>query len=324
MACNGVTRRAACALPFVAAAGTAWAQRSGPVIGFLSPRSPEESKTHTAAFLRGLAQGGFESARIEYRWARGDYAKLPDLARELAALPVALVVAGGDPAAIAARGQRGELSLVFLIGGDPVRLGLVNSLNRPQNNATGVSLVTGALGAKRVELLSQAIPGQSAIALIRNPNNPDAEAHTAEVSSACQSLQRPLQVSDASASEDLARLVATISERKVAGAIVQNDPFFDTHRDEIISLCLRYRVPAIFHVREYPDGGGLMSYGPSLTTGYHELGLQAARVLERKATHEVPVVQSARFEFVINLKTAQALGLELPPSVLLVADEMVE
>ncbi len=144
------------------------------------------------------------------------------------------------------------------------------------------------------------------------------------MSSACQSLQRPLQVFDVSAREDLAGLVATISERKAAGAIVQNDPFFDTHRDEIISLCTRYRVPAIFHVREYPDGGGLMSYGPSLTTGYHELGLQTARVLARNATGEVPVVRSARFEFVINLKTTQALGLELPTSVLLVADDIIE
>jgi putative ABC transport system substrate-binding protein len=216
------------------------------------------------------------------------------------------------------------LPLLFLVGGDPVRLGLVASLNRPENNATGVTLVTSALGAKRVELLSEAIPGQSALALLRNPKNPDAEAHTAEVRSACDALRRRLQIHDVSASGELAALVQTISDAKAGGVVMQNDPFFDTHRQEIVSLCARHRLPAIFHVREYPDAGGLMSYGPSLTASYHELGLQASRVLERKATRDIPVIQSARFEFVINLRTAETLGLNLSPSLMSRVDAVVE
>jgi putative ABC transport system substrate-binding protein len=317
---------------FIAAAGCAalWptlglAQQSVPLVGFLSTRSPEESGEHTAAFLRGLGEMGYlpeQSVAIEYRWGHGDYEQLTALARDLASRRLAVLAAGGDAAALAARAASERIPLVFLIGDDPTRLGLVASLNRPGTNATGVSLVSSALGAKRLELLCELIP-QGAVALLVNPTNPNAAAHTQEVQEAARSLGRVVLVVGASTNEELDTALAS-NTGKAQGLVVQNDPFFDAHRERLAALAAQARLPAIYHIREFPAVGGLMSYGPSLVDAYRDLGLQAGRVLKGVSASELPVIQPTKFELAINLNVAARMGLTVPPGLLARADEVIE
>jgi putative ABC transport system substrate-binding protein len=302
------------------------AQPAKPSIGFLSTRSQQEATRHTAAFLAGLEQAGFvdgQNITIEYRWAGGQYQLMPKFVTEMVNLRTAVIVAAGDPAAVAAKAATDAIPVVFMIGDDPVRLRLVASMNRPGGNATGVSLISNALGAKRFELMSELVPND-AVALLINPNSPIAGDHMHEVEAAARTRGRKILVLRASTDTDIRAGFAALSQQGVHALIVQNDPFFDSRRNLFVELAARERVAAIFHIREFPEANGLMSYGPSLATSYRDLGMQVGRVLQGTRPSELPVLQPTKLEFVINLKTAKALGLSIPRAMLIAADEVIE
>jgi putative ABC transport system substrate-binding protein len=246
------------------------AQQSPTLIGFMTSRSSRESEPHTAAFLRGLREAGFvpgQNVTIEYRWAEGHYERLPGLAAELVGLrPAALVAAGGEPSALAAKSATASIPIVFVIGGDPVKTGLTASLNRPNTNATGVSFVTAELGGKRVELISELVPNAATIALLVNPNMSETDIHIQSVRMGADALHRRLLVLWARTPEEIETSFELIAKEAAGALVVQNDPFFDSQRDRLISLAARYAAPAIYHIREYPAAGGLMSYGTSRKT----------------------------------------------------------
>jgi putative ABC transport system substrate-binding protein len=305
------------------------AQRpSLPVIGFLSSRSPEESAAHAAAFRRGLADSGFvdrENVVIEYRWARGEYGRLPGLASSLAKLGANVLVAvGGTPSALAAKNATGTIPTVFLIGDDPVKLGLVASLSRPARNMTGVTFVTTELGAKRLEILNELVPHASTSAFLLNPHFEDAAPQAEAMQAAARSLGRRLLVLQASTEGQIAAIFETLKRERVGALVVQNDAFFDSQRNQLVALASRNSIPAIYHIREFPAAGGLMSYGASLADAYRQVGTYAGRILKGAAPGELPVEQPTRFELVINVKTAKALGITIPQSMLVRADVVIQ
>lgn len=300
-----------------------------PVIGFLSSRSAIEATPHTAAFRQGLREAGFvegQNIAIVFRWAEGNYERLPALAKELVDLGVSSIMAGGGtPAALAAKAATASLPIVFVIGDDPVKIGLTASFNRPGGNLTGVSFLTGELGAKRLGLICELVPDAGAVALLLNPNDPGAELrHRQDVQAAAQALGRRLVVVYARAETDFEANFAMLKQEKVGALVVENDPFFDSRRDQIMSLAARNAVPAIYHIREFPAAGGLMSYGASLADSYRQVGNYIGRILKGEKAADLPVVQPTKFELVINLKTAKALGITVPSSLLARADEVIE
>jgi putative ABC transport system substrate-binding protein len=299
-----------------------------PLIGFMTSRSLKDSEPHTAAFLRGLSQAGYVPAQnvgIEYRWADGQYERLPEIAAELARLPLAaLVAAGGEPSALAAKGATATVPIIFVIGGDPVKAGLAASLNRPGGNATGISFVTAELGGKRVSLISELAPNAKAIALLVNPNMSETDAHIKSARMGADTLGRRLLVLRASTPADLEPSFKSIVKESAGALVVQNDPFFDSQRDRLIALAAQYAIPAIYHIREYPTAGGLMSYGASLLDAYSQVGIITGRVLKGEHPQDIPVLQPTRFELVINSKTARSLQLTIPPQMLALADEVIE
>jgi len=303
-------------------------QPTVPVIGFLSSRSPEESATHVAAFRRGLDETGHvegQNVAIEYRWARGDYKRLPTLARQLVSLPVTVMVAvGGAPSALAAKAATATIPIVFLIGDDPVSLGLVASFNRPGGNVTGVNFVTGDLGAKRLELLCELVPSTGAVALLLNPNNPSSEVQTREVQAEANALGRRLLVLHAGTEAEFEPNFVTLARERVGALVVQNDPFFDSRRTRLVALATRNAVPAIYHIREFSEAGGLMSYGASLSDAYRQVGSYTGRILKGTRSADLPVAQPSKFELTINMKTAKALRLTIPQSLLLRVDELIQ
>ena len=303
------------------------AQHGMPVIGLLTTSSPDEAVSHRAAFLRGLARAGYVEDRnihVEYRWAGGRNQRLGEFAAELASKPVSVLVAGGDPSAAAAKGATRTIPIVFMIADDPVRVGLVSSLSRPEGNATGISLVTSALGSKRLEVICEMVPHANPVALLVNPDNPSADTHADEVRTAAQALGRQLIVLRARSATDFAQRFETLRSERVGALIVQSDPFFDSERAALIALALRHATPAIYHIREFPLTGGLVSYGPSLIAEYEQLGVITGRVLKGERPNELPVQQPTKFELVINLKTAKALGLAIPLTLQAQADEVIE
>jgi putative ABC transport system substrate-binding protein len=313
----------AAALPAVSRA-----QQATPTIGFLSTRSPDEAAIHTNAFRSGLEETGYvegSSIAIEYRWASGDYGKLPAFAAELLSRPLALLVAAGDPAALAAKAAAPSVPLVFLVGGDPERLGLVTSMNRP-GAAPGVNFFTGDLGGKRLELLCSMVPSAHVIGLLVNPRfgAEVAERQAQAVAIAAKELGRELVVQEAATDAEIELAFAAFAKAGVAGLIVQNDPFFDSRRSHIVALSAGNRLPGIFHIREYPADGGLMSYGASLSDTYRQLGVYAGKVLRGTKPNDLPVLRPTRFELVINTRTAKTLGLAIPQSMQIAADELIE
>jgi putative ABC transport system substrate-binding protein len=316
------------------ASAAAWplrarAQQSGVVlIGFLSSRSREEAAGQTAALLQGLKAFGYidgQTAKIEYRWAEGDYARLPVLAKELASLQPAIIIAGGGtPSARAAKAATSSIPVVFITG-DAVADGLVPNLARPVGNITGVSIMSGELGAKRFGFLMQLVPRADVVALLTSPQNRgDAVTQTQDVRAAASTLGRQLVVVAASSEPELETSFAQAVKSGAKALVVQNDPFFDVRRARLIALAAERRIPAIYHIREFPADGGLMSYGASLADAYRQAGVQAGRVLKGADVIDLPVLQPTRFELVINLKTAAALGLTVPPALLAEADEVIE
>ena len=304
------------------------AQQTAPTIGFLSTRSPDEAALHTDAFRRGLEETGYVEGRdiaIEYRWARGDYNSLASLAADLLGRPLALIVTPGDPAAQAVKAAGLRIPDVFIVGQDPVREGLVRSMNRP-GMATGVNFFTGDLGGKRLELLCSMVPSVQIAGLLVNPRfgAEAVEQHRQAVAAAARTLGRKLIVKEAATDDEIDAALAGLVEAGATGLIVQNDPFFDSRRDKILALSSRYRLPGIFHIREFPADGGLMSYGASLADTYRQVGVYAGKILRGTRPDDLPVLRPTKFELVINTRTAKGLGLSVPQSMLVAADELIE
>jgi putative ABC transport system substrate-binding protein len=303
-------------------------QPARPVIGFLSSRSPTESEAVMAAFRQGLAEAGHivgQNVMIEYRWAKGDYQRLPELVAELIRLRVAVILAaGGPPSAIAAKKATATIPIVFSAAGDPVRIGLVDSLSRPGANVTGMGLFNSTLGGKRLELLHQLVPASKIVALLTNPDNPSAELELREVRAAAKSLNLGLHEVTASTDKELSSAFDELSRLRTGAVIVSGEPFFDSRRALIIELAAKHAIPASYSWRENVVLGGLLSYGTSITDSYRNAGIYCSRILKGEKPADLPVVQPTKFELTINLKTAKSLGLAVPPTLLTGADEVIE
>jgi ABC-type uncharacterized transport system substrate-binding protein len=304
------------------------AQQDTPTIGLLSTRSPEEAEIHTNAFRRGLEEMGYIEGRnvaVEYRWAKGDYSRLPSLAADLLSRRLSLLVTPGDPAAKAAKAAGFPVPIVFVVGEDPVHSGLVTSMSRP-GAATGVNFFTGDLGGKRLALLCTMVPSAHVLGLLLNPRFglEAGDQHRQALAAAAKTLGRELVVQQASTDAEIDKSFAALVEAGIAGLIVQNDPFFDSRRDQILALSVRDRLPGIFHIREFPADGGLMSYGASLSDTYRQVGVYAGKILRGAKPDDLPVLRPTRFELVINTRTAKALDLAVPQSILIEADELIE
>ena len=304
------------------------ARAQQPIIGFLSSRSAGESASVVAAFLQGLRERGYvegQNLAIEYRWADGRYDRLPTLAAELVDRHATVIVAvGGEPSALAAKAVTSTIPIVFTTGGDPVKLGLVASLARPGNNLTGVALLFAEVQAKRLQMLQELVPAITAVALLVNPTNAATDQDTREMEVAARSLGLQLQLLQAATDNDFDTAFATILGRRLGGLIVAQDPFFIARRDQLVTLAARHAVPTIYFSGEFVRVGGLISYGGSLAAGYRQVGLYAGRILEGTKPADLPVVQPTKFELVVNLKTAEALGLTVPQTILGRADEVIE
>jgi len=304
-------------------------QSAMPEIGFLSARTFDDSKNLVAAFREGLkTSGGYvegQNITIEYRWAEGQYNRLPQLASDLVHRNVALLVAtGGEPSALAAEAATSTIPIVFTVGGDPVKAGLVASLNRPGGNATGVSLLTIAPEAKRLGLLNELVPGAGTFGVLLDPGYTTAEVTSQEVRDAARTIGRPVQIVKAANAGELEAAFAALAQQHAVGLLVTADPFFDTRQNQIVGLAAQYKLPAIYQFRDYAVAGGLMSYGISITDGYRQLGIYAGQVLKGAKPADLPIYQSIKFELIINLKTARARGLKISDNLLSIADEVIE
>jgi putative ABC transport system substrate-binding protein len=320
---------------FIAGLGaTAWPllaraqQPAMPVVGYVTTTASNQNTHLPAAFRTGLKEKGFiegENIAIEYRWADGHLERLPSLVADLIRRRVAVIFAtGGDIPALIAKGSTTTIPIVFLTGGDPVRSGLVASLNRPGGNATGATVIAGMLGAKRMALLRELAPKTHALGLLVNPNNPNSEPETADVQAAARAIGGQVQVLQASNSEEIEEAFAALGRAKLDGLLVNPDPIFLPRRDQFVALAARHAVPTIYYAREYVEAGGLMSYGASFTWLYRQGGIYVARVLKGEKPADLPVMQPTKFELIINLKTAKALGLTTPETLLATADEVIQ
>jgi putative ABC transport system substrate-binding protein len=298
------------------------------VIGFMSARSPEDSVHLVAAFHRGLGEGGFvegQNVAIEFRWARGQYDRLPAMAADLVQRQVAVLVAvGGDPSSVAAKRATSTIPIVFGIGGDPVRAGLVESFNRPGGNVTGITLMTALMEPKRLGLLRELVPGVPLIGVLLNPAFPPAAGQLRELEQAAHAIGQPIVIAKASSDDELDAAFDVFVRERIGGLLVAADPYFDTRRDRIIALSAQHRLPAIYQFREYAVGGGLLSYGVSITDAYRQYGVYAANILKGAKPADLPVQQVVKFELVINMKTAKALDVAISDNLLSLADEVIE
>jgi putative tryptophan/tyrosine transport system substrate-binding protein len=304
------------------------AQPAMPVIGFLSGTSSAPFAHLVVAYRQGLREMGYVEGRnlaIEFRWAEGQYDRLPDMAADLVRRQVAVITTtGGDPAALAAKAATTIIPIVFTAGTDPVKSGLVASLNRPGGNVTGVHILTAMMEGKRQGLLRELVPTVARIAVLLNPTYTAAEVQLKEVEEAARTLGLETQVLHASTELELDTTFATLGQLRVGALQVCADPSFNSRRDHIVALAARHAIPAIYEQREFAVAGGLASYGTSLNDAYYQLGIYTGRVLNGDKPADLPVMQSTKYEFIINLKTAKSLGLEIPPTLLARADEVIE
>ena len=309
-------------------AARAQQQPTMPVVGILGGHTAAEWTPFVAAFNVGVKEIGFvegQNVRIEYRWAEGHYDRLPALAADLVRSRVAVIAAvGGVNSAFAAKGVTSEIPIVFLTGRDPVELGFVKSFNRPGGNLTGINLQNAELESKRLELLRELVANAATIAILINPDNRNHRSRVDALAAAVRAGGQQAVVLGATAEGDFEPAFAMLSQRGADALIVSPDPFLDSHRETLVSLTARYAVPAIFQWREFVQAGGLVSYGTSLADAHRQLGNYTGKILQGASPADLPVVQPTKFELFINLKTAQALGLNVPTSILLRADEVVE
>jgi ABC-type uncharacterized transport system substrate-binding protein len=299
-----------------------------PVIGFLNASSPAAPTVSLRSFHQSLSDAGFVEGRnvaIEYRWAEGRYDQLPAMASDLVRRQVTVIVAtGGIPAVAAAKAATSTIPIVCNVGVDPVRAGLVASLNRPGGNLTGVATLNTEVAPKRLQLLHEAVPAATAIALLVNPANQNAETLSADLAAAASALRLQSHVLRASTERDLAVLSETFAQLRLGALVIANDPFFSDRTAQLAALTVRNRLPAIYTIREFADDGGLMSYGPSYPEIYRQIGVYAGRVLKGEKPADLPVQQITRLDLVVNLKTAKAFGLAVPDNLLALADEIIE
>ena len=302
-------------------------QATMPVIGFLHSGSPEMRRDLVATFQLGLKQFGYVEGRnvsVEYRWADDQYDRLPASAADLVRREVAVIVAGATPAALAVQAATTTIPVVFATAGDPVTSKLVENLARPRGNLTGISFLNNTLGAKALGLLHEVVPAAATIAFLINPTNPLAKLDTREAQVAADGLKKKLIVVHASTEADIDAVFAAFDRQHADALMVESDPFLSSRRDQLVALAARRAVPAVYQLREFVAAGGLMSYGTSLTDAYRQVGIYVGRILRGAKPVDLPVIQSTRFEFAINLDTAKSLGLSIPPGILAIADEVIE
>jgi putative tryptophan/tyrosine transport system substrate-binding protein len=302
-------------------------QPAMPVIGLLNSTSAESYTPRIAAFRQGLSETGYVEGRnvmIEYRWADGQYDRLPAMAADLVHRQVTVIAAITSPAAVAAKAATATIPIVFETGNDPVATGLITSLSRPGGNLTGVSLLNVELGPKRLELLHELAPTATIVAALFNPTNPNAETLSRELRAASRTFGLQLNVFHASADGDFDMVFASLLKLHASALVIGSDPFFNSRSEQLAALAIRHAVPAIYQYRAFAAAGGLMSYGGSFTEPFRQIGVYTGRILKGEKPADLPVVQSTKVELIINLKTARALGLIVPPSVLARADEVIE
>jgi putative ABC transport system substrate-binding protein len=305
------------------------AQRSTiPTVGYLHPGTSEPNAHRVAAFRKGLSETGYvegTNLAIAFRWATNEIDRLPELAADLIRQAVDVIVATGDmSAALAAKSMTTTIPIVFSTAGDPVSTGLVFSLNRPGGNITGISFMNVELGAKRLGLLHELIPGAARFATLVNPGNPLAKNIVADQRAAASAIGRQIEVLHASTNSEIDAAFAILLDKRAEGVVVNPDALYFSRRVQIVTLAARHALPAIYPVREFADVGGLMTYGSSATEQYWQAGVYAGRVLKGEKPANIPVLRASKFEFVINLQTARTLGLEVPPMLLARADEVIE
>jgi putative ABC transport system substrate-binding protein len=303
-------------------------QPAMPVIGYLSARSPQDTTHLVEAFRRGLSEAGFiegQNVMIEYRWALGQHDRLPKLAAELVRKPVAVLVStGGEVAALAAKEATSTIPIAFVIGSDPVKLGLAASYNRPGGNATGINILTNSLEPKRLELLRELVPHASTIGALFDPTFMAYESQFRDVRNAARALDLQVQELRASSDAEIDLAFEAAARQRIAAVTVAAGPFFDTRRDRLVALAARHAVPAMYHFREFPVAGGLISYGIDARVIYRQIGVYAGGILKGEKPSELPILQPTKFELVINLKAAKALGLKVPLTLQVAADEVIE
>ncbi len=302
-------------------------QTAMPVVGFLQTASSGASAHMGAAFHRGLREAGYvedQNVEVVYRYADGQLDRLPALIAELVRRQVNVIGAFAPPAALAAKGATSTIPIVFTSGSDPIRDGLVASLNRPGGNVTGVSIQTTDLEGKRLQLLSEVVPASASIAVLINVENPASDEQAKDVQAAAARIGRQIFILNASTQRDIDSAFRTLVERRASGLLVTGDPFFNNRREQLVALAAYHAIPAIYEWREFALAGGLMTYGSSITDAYRQAGMYVGRILRGEKPSDLPVVQPIKFEFVINLNTARTIDLTFPPGLLAIADEVIE
>jgi putative tryptophan/tyrosine transport system substrate-binding protein len=304
------------------------AQQRIPVVGFLNSGSPDTFTHLATAFREGLKKTGYvegQNVAIEYRWAESHYERLPALAAELVSRQVAVIAAtGGEASAVAAKVATARIPIVFTAGGDPVRQGLVASLNQPGGNLTGIFFLSAAIESKRLGLLRELVSNAATIGVLVNPNSPGAELELRDIPEAARAIGQQIVILKASEEREIDVAFATLAEQRARAILVASDPFFTNRRDHVIALAARYSVPAIYYLREFVVAGGLMSYGANLADAFRQVGIYTGRILKGEKPADLPIIQPTKFDLVINLKSAKALGLDIPDKLLALADEVIE
>lgn len=303
-------------------------QRSAiPLIGYLSSLRQADSIHFDAAFRRGLSEMGYvegQTVSIDYHWITDRYSSLPATAADLVQHQVAMICAFGPPAVLAAKAATATIPIVFVTGADPIKFGFVNSFNRPGGNATGIWMVTTVLAEKRLQLMRELLPKAELVALLVNPTSPVAEPQIRDAQAAARKLSFKLSVLSATTENDFDQVFASLVQQRADALFISADPFLSSRREQLVALAARHAIPTLYEIREFVEAGGLMSYGPFLRDAYYEGGKYAGRILKGDNPADLPVEEVNKFEFVVNLKTAKALGLNISPNLLTLTDEVIE